>query len=300
MQWPNHSLHLTCASPLRGLSQAGELKRWASKYEHLMHALRILAVAGVLAITGCAVAPTSLPESPSKTLQTLGVISLIGDSLHLVRVGFIVFENRRTVHSVPSWGLDRTAAAEARNFLESAGKYKVLDLDYDATLLARVHSRGLGASINLDAIRSELQAIVSRQPVDGLIMLTKSRGEDSVGQTNQFLEGLGLYARGNDSNIAFVAAYAWYEVTVIEAKTLQPLASRVARVNRRAPRRSPLPSLSALIPWSMPFNRLDAPGLWKPFDQLTEPDVTLLTDAMKELLTESLRDTFLDLGLLRK
>jgi hypothetical protein len=26
---PNPSLHLTCASPLRGLSQAGELKRWA-------------------------------------------------------------------------------------------------------------------------------------------------------------------------------------------------------------------------------------------------------------------------------
>lgn len=240
-------------------------------------------------LTSCAVGPRTVEKEDLSRIRTVGVISLIGDRFYSIHVGFTVFGNRRAEYPGADWRIDDIAEDVATTTLERNGRYQVVRVNHKGVDLQKVHTGSMYNPANFDAIESQVRALVAAQPVDALIVFTKNPNADLIAQTNQNLDGVGLYSRGFGEQIRVLAPYAWYRLTVLHGSTLKPIGSRMAEMPR------PKPGLMQSDA-SLPFKPIDVSHYKEDLSQMTDGDRRAVQQALREVLIESTQFTLDQLG----
>ncbi len=227
-----------------------------------------------LILSACA---SPVPSEKLTDIKSVAIISAIGDTVTFQDIGTTVFENKNEPASIASWGIDdlvtETAAARLK------GRYDVRSLNYDRSAFLNVDGSALG-----DIVRSA----GGEEPIDAYIVVEKLRTADVIGQTNQPLEGLGLYRR-NFLGLNTVAVYAAYRVVVVDGHSFGIIGSAEGRL----PNRGRLVFKEEKTAYQRVGRRLWAASL----DAMSDAQRTQLESTLKNVIAKSLVKALGDLKL---
>jgi len=172
----------------------------------------VLLVASLGVGLGASPKPSGAPPK-SSGLPKVGIVSAIGDELHLRKIGLTVFENGAQEMTIDSWHLDELMIAKVRADL--SGRFDVRPVTYQrAPFAALVAEKQIFSQDRRSAL---VHAGVSPQGLDAYLVITKTRGP--YGQTKQSLLGLGLVEGGTALFGTQVYAYANYELGMVDGRT---------------------------------------------------------------------------------
>lgn len=184
---------------------------------------RSVVIALLLLVGGCTGGGLGMPGSEaSKTIasaKTVGVISAVGRTFALQKIGITVFGNELKEVPIGSWGIDDAVASKVSALLGPRVKVKRLGAP-----------QGAFASYDKPAPFSnsdaELQSIVRKlaasQGCDLVIVVT--RAGVPWGSSNQVVVGLGLLEAGGLINADNVTLFAVTTVHVYDGRTFERLA----------------------------------------------------------------------------
>lgn len=139
-----------------------------------------------------ALAQTTAPKKPD-TRKSIGVISAIGHTFALQKVGVTVFGNELKEVPIDGWGIDGLVATKISALLSK--QFNVRRVTFPKGAFAALETPG-GLFRDSEA---ELQGIVRKiaaaQKCDLYVVVT--RGGSAFGTTNQVVNGLGLVVAAN-------------------------------------------------------------------------------------------------------
>ena len=152
---------------------------------------RIATLLLAIATAGCA----GTPEAPTPSQGRIGVVSLLGDTLHTVFVGATVLTNENSDALVPDWGLDNEGRQQLLTALRESG-HMADALNLGAGGVEARYRRDAGprdeyAGLDIAA----LQEMGRQQGYATLVVL--SRGTPVAGDPHigKMLPGYGIYRR---------------------------------------------------------------------------------------------------------
>jgi hypothetical protein len=175
-------------------------------YRSVVVALLLLALGGCAGIAGVAAPETAKAVEKARTV---GVISAVGSTFALQKVGITVFGNERNEVPIGSWGLDdavagQVSAALGKRFtVKRIGVPAGLAWESESDLQANV--RKLAGSANCD-----------------LYIVVTSAGTSFSG-TNQYVAGVGMVEGGGAINPDNVTLYAVTAVHLYDGRTFERL-----------------------------------------------------------------------------
>jgi len=175
----------------------------------------IVAIFVVALLASCA--PQMTPQQTAQ-IKSLTVVTGFGEQIELNFVGFTVFTNKRENVSV-DWNID--GHFKQRTLAELGSRYSFLDANYDAAKLLQPRQDLFGG----DPAIALVQSVTKPGASDAVLYFGPTGYEDTLGHSNQYVSGLGLYARsvfglGQQRNVVFAA----YRAILFDGKTLQPIA----------------------------------------------------------------------------
>ncbi len=235
----------------------------------------VIAMLLALFLAACAL---PVPSEKLSGIKSVAVISAIGDTITFQDIGTTVFENNNVAASIGAWGIDDFVSETASARLQ--GRYDVRRLSYDRSAFLTASRAALG-----DTVRS---AGGTQQPVDAYVVVEKIRTGDVIGQTNQPLEGIGLYRR-NFLGIKIVAVYAAYRVAVVDGHSFEVIGSAEGRV----PNRGQLVFKEDKTAYQKVRRTLWAASL----DAMPDSQKIQLESTLKDLIARSLANALSDLKL---
>jgi hypothetical protein len=147
-------------------------------------------------------------------IHVVGVISRIGDALTIKRVGSTVFTNSEQSLLISDWGIDRMITGLIVEALSPRFTVKPID------------ATSLQSSAD---IKTFIQGLPPESVSDAYIVISKSQGQDL--SSNQYLSGLGLYRHDLILGGHRYGIYAYYQVSVIDAKTGKIIDYGTSRLN---------------------------------------------------------------------
>jgi hypothetical protein len=156
---------------------------------------------------GAAAAPRSTG------LRTIGIVSAIGDTFHVRKIGLMVFGNDAKEFSIDSWHIDDLAVAKARGLLGKT--HDVRSVTYRRAAIASAPGGRSG-------LADTLRAAVAPQGLDTYLVMTKTTVQ--YGGTNQTIGGLGIVEGAFDN--FFI--YAIYQVALVDGRDFSPISRSVA------------------------------------------------------------------------
>jgi hypothetical protein len=176
----------------------------------------------LLLVVGCTGGPLStLSSEASKTIagaRTVGVISAVGHTFALQKIGITVFGNELKEVPIGSWGIDDAVASRVGAVLSP--RYKVKRIAVPQGMFAAYEKPAAFSSSD-----AELQGIVRRlaasQGCDLVIVVTRSG--ISWGSSNQVVVGLGLLEAGGLINAGNVTLFAVTAVSLYDGRTFERL-----------------------------------------------------------------------------
>jgi hypothetical protein len=156
----------------------------------------------------------TVPYEKVVHMKSIGVIYAVDDTLTIKTVGTTAFTNGEDSLPVNDWKLGDAVFDTVRVALSA--HYTVTDASAKASPFRRAEDRTLHPLRNQ---LSDLVRFLPDQTIDTYIVIksTESYG-DPIGNTNQTLEGLGLY-RHNFFEAATAAEYAFVMVYLIDARS---------------------------------------------------------------------------------
>jgi hypothetical protein len=178
-------------------------------------------VVALLLLGGCTGGLGMVSSEASKTItgaKTVGVISAVGHTFALQKIGITVFGNELKEVPIGSWGIDDAVASKVSAVLSQRFKVKRIGVP-QGTFSAYDKP---AAFSNSDA---ELQGIVRRlaasQGCDVVIVVTRAGAP--WGSSNQFVVGLGLLEAGGLINAGNVTLFAVTTIHVYDGRTFERL-----------------------------------------------------------------------------
>ena len=161
--------------------------------------------------------------------KSVCIISAIGDTYSLQKVGVTVFGNALDKVPIDAWGIDK--AVSDRISAQLASRFDARRLDYPRGAFAhieRVRSPFSGDSKDFrEEIRDTVRGIVASQSCNLCVVVTKSGS--IYGNTNQSLYGLGIL---DNSNLVFTDTFylfALWEMRVFDGKSFAILGHKRAQ-----------------------------------------------------------------------
>ena len=127
-------------------------------------------------------------QAPAKTAKTVGLISLIGDTFYVKRIGIMVFGNELEKSPVPSWKIDDRVAAAVGRILQKS--FKVKRIQVPAAAFQALHEETYIFNGREEAQAAFLAKYTAGQNCDYYLLV--SPGGSNVSNTNQNLSGLGV------------------------------------------------------------------------------------------------------------
>jgi hypothetical protein len=154
-------------------------------------------------------------------LRRVAVMSAVGDTFTVRKIGITVFGNDEKEFPIDAWGIDPFVVNKVRSVL--ARRFQVRPVAYDKSAFLRDES-ALFRARDEDFIAAGVRAQAKASDIDAYIVVT--RATTQFGNTNQSLRGLGILERAGLS--AKVWVYALYQVTVVDGRSFTVVASSPA------------------------------------------------------------------------
>ena len=196
----------------------------------------------VLILSACAHGPSQIPIGRLSATDKIGVISIAADYARLGHVGMTLFNNEHYYVPLGDFGLDSKIETDTLDSLKGSS-VKVVSVTYDRnTLLRTYNTHDLDSSMlikplwfksDLSIIRDDLLGIAKKNNVGYLVVVTKAVCPDTFGQSNQNLNGFGLYNGryasgrifgGHANNVTM--AYMCIEASLLDSITGDVIATR--------------------------------------------------------------------------
>jgi len=146
-----------------------------------------------------------------ENIKRIGVISAIGDTFTVQKVGITVFGNEKTQFAIGSWRIDEFVIDRIRAAL--GRRFDVRPVTYQKAAFFP-QNRGLFGS-STSAIPDAVRAHVSPQGFDAYVVVTKAGS--GYGQTNQVVNALGI-VDGSGLLVANISVFALYAITVVDGR----------------------------------------------------------------------------------
>jgi hypothetical protein len=207
--------------------------------------------------------------------KCIGVVSRLGETFTVKKVGIVVFQNEENEVTVDSWRLDDLVAARIDGFLK--GQFAVRRIAYPQGAFASIDTPQLFRNYE-----AELAAIIRRlaggTPCSRYIVV--NRGFSKLGTSNQTVGGLGIVS--TPGLAASVNLYALFVMNLYDGETFRWLRAKVASTGQ--------PILFAMIKGA---HREVDKSLWPDSPQIVQN--TSLRDATRELVAQSVDMTLPEL-----
>jgi hypothetical protein len=254
---------------------------------HSIGAARCLfaAFAAAAALAGCTSDPLTNDLLTANIAQgsarkSVCVISAIGDTYSLQKVGLTVFGNALDKAQIEAWGVDAFVGGKIGSQLSH--RFEARRIDYPKGAFAGLETSKSVFSSDYKERREELRdivrGIVASQSCDLCLVVTKTGS--ALGNTNQSLYGLGILDHGS---LVFtnVSLFALWEVRVYDGKTFAVLAHQRARSGE-------MPFMAVI---SGPHRKLDkswwpAPGQIAQNAKLKQATLELIDQSMTAVIAE--------------
>ena len=159
-----------------------------------------------------------------QAIQTVGVISALGDEVSVARVGLTPLNTRGQSVSTQSWGLDALVIQQATTLL--SGRFHVQPVSYPRDAFAAIRESPV-VPVNLvrgDPFKALLRTDVSPKGLDAYIVISRAKSKLANGRN---VEGIG-FAEYHTLLASYGLIHALYEVRVIDGKTFDVIEKRVA------------------------------------------------------------------------
>lgn len=199
-----------------------------SQFRHLSFGqamVRLLSIVVLVsAMGGCA------SNSISKIRQleddkTIMVVSGLGDTVNLRKVGVTVLSNSEREIPLPEWNMDHFVETETTRVIESSRFSPVLR-EPTARDLAFGENAWTG-EIDFKGAENVLQAAALESGADLILVVYEIRRGDPFFQTNQVIHGYGYYEKSYIGSSKTIA-YTYIAMSLYDAKTMTRLAGRAA------------------------------------------------------------------------
>lgn len=198
-----------------------KLPSWPSKW------LALAAAAVALMLSAC-VSPQRIPAEKASQFKRIGVLSLVADRFSRQYVAVTVFGNQREQQPILEWAVDEayeTQIAAAASKVFDASSVSARDW---SSRFEEVHKLNgpWDAPVFWGPNWTVIEPVVHQYCVDNgtdaLIIAARKKSDDFIGQTNQTLDGAGIYARKKLSMLHVLA-----EVAMFDCSTGKVIASRL-------------------------------------------------------------------------
>lgn len=152
---------------------------------------KIVLLLVTLCVAGCAAAPSEVAPATAAKLRTLGVISLIGQTLKFEQLSLTAFSNEHFQYPAAKFGIDAFTVETVKRDL--AGRYDVRSVKFDPadfgddkiTLKDEAGTFDSGQPIG-----AVIHAKASPNDLDAYIVVTDGAGQ--IGNSNQTQSGVGM------------------------------------------------------------------------------------------------------------
>lgn len=239
----------------------------------------------LLALAACALEP-KLDQTRRESIRSAAVVSLIGDEVHLNKIGFTVFQNDNRSQRV-DWKADEDAERALGTLLLSRN-VRLAPAHYDAAKLSSTvyKSAAFEPFVDPKRIEPELREIANRTSADVIILV--ANGSYTKGPVNY--EGAGLYTQGHlwKERIP-ISPYLALSLFIIDAKTLQVLASVTRVTEGTMYNLNPTFGLAASTPPAPFFTGFTFP--------MNDEQMKFLREKLQEMLPATLMDLSQRVGL---
>jgi hypothetical protein len=133
-------------------------------------------------------APAGEKAAPQAGLKTIGLISGIGDSFTVKRVGITVFGNEEDQFPIAAWKVNDRVAATVAGLLKK--NFRVRRIAASQNDFASLHERGLLFRDQDEDYTAVVKRLAAGQPADFYLVITPTASQ--FGGTNQSMSGLGV------------------------------------------------------------------------------------------------------------
>lgn len=161
----------------------------------------------------------------------MAVISMTADTFTRQYVGLTVFNNEKESIDISDWKIDAGYEDLIRNELERGFGIRTVNTPYSVSEFARVHElKGPWNAPafwgpNWDAIAQATRNHCSKNSLDALLVMAKSKGDGTARSTHLAPEGAGLWGRGAFVDLAMLHLIA--RVALLDCTTGKPMAIRM-------------------------------------------------------------------------
>src|ERR1700722_1723313 len=172
-----------------------------------------------------AAAPAPKPSAADNG-KCIGVLSAIGDTINLQKIGFTVFGNELNKVPVDSWQIDNLVVSKITAYLSKS--WSVRPISYPKGAFATLE-QDHGLFYNLDAELTEIiRRVTSPTKCDHYVVVLK--GSSGYGTSNQSLYGLGVLDAGAPIMITDIL-FALYVIKVYDGQTFTVLGQQRATLD---------------------------------------------------------------------
>lgn len=177
----------------------------------------------VVLLTACATVE-SLPRETIAQLKRVGIVSYTGDSLYKQYIGVTVFGNERDPQDIADWKLDEIYSEQLAAAVKVVFKAEPLVLAQYRREFAEVNSLNGPWDApafwgpNFEKIGAVTRRACRERDLDAVMVVARWQSEDILGNTNQKVVGVGLYARRG-----VAMAHVLSKVGFMDCKSGKPL-----------------------------------------------------------------------------
>jgi hypothetical protein len=168
-----------------------------------------------------AAAPSAKPAAADNG-KCIGVLSAIGDSINLQKIGITVFGNELNKVPVDSWQIDNLVVSKISTYLSKS--WSVRPISYPKGAFATLE-QDHGLFYNYDAeLTGIVRRVTSSTKCDHYVVVLK--GSSGFGTSNQSLFGLGVLETGGLMSADYL--FALYQIRVYDGQTMAVLGQQRA------------------------------------------------------------------------
>lgn len=150
--------------------------------------------------------------------RTIGVISSIGETFTLQKIGLTVFGNEKAATAIDAWAIDDNVVGKIGTLLGKRFSVKKIN-----------HPKGMFGEVEEAAqFRDRVRSVAATQKCD--LYLVVSRAASRFGTSNQVLEGLGLVE--NSGLFGTVNLHALSVISVLDGRTFEVLREKRATIGQ--------------------------------------------------------------------
>jgi hypothetical protein len=222
-----------------------------------------------------AVAPQPAKPSAADNGKCIGVVSAIGDTFDLQKVGITVFGNELNTVPIDSWQIDNLVISKISTFLSKT--WTVRRISYPKGAFSSLDEKHAIFYNSEDDLKGIVSRVTSSTKCDHYVVVVK--GLSRYGDTNQFVHGLGIVESGA-SFLTFDLIYALYWIRVYDGHTYEVIGKRGAIIEQS----NPLLQLVTAKSIGGPYLKVDRS--WWPESDAAKS--TMLREGIRSLVEKSL------------